>query len=63
MAQWHKFTGRYTKRFYQVKLPSGEIVSNCWPNAGVIHVNGVRYTPDDDIQIRPQRDYYPGRDE
>lgn len=26
--------GDYDKRFYDVRLPCGEIIKACWPNAG-----------------------------
>lgn len=31
------FEGEYEKRFYDVRLPDGEIVLNCWPNAGFMN--------------------------
>jgi hypothetical protein len=50
---WRAWKGRpYQKIEYDVLLPSGEIVPNCWPNAGKINAcdntgrsweNGVMY--------------------
>jgi hypothetical protein len=31
---WMSFTADYDKTFYDVWLPTGEIVKECWPNAG-----------------------------
>lgn len=34
---FRRWNGRYQKEFYDVLLPSGEIVKNCWPNAGKLN--------------------------
>lgn len=34
------FEGEYEKQFYDVRLPSGEIVKNCYPNAGFMNETG-----------------------
>jgi len=35
---WIKFDGNYEKEYYDVKLLTGDIVENCYPNAGDFHV-------------------------
>ena len=37
MNDWIKYEGEYEKEFYDIKLHSGEIIPNCWPNAGTFH--------------------------
>lgn len=37
MADWQPFTGTYVKDWYDVRLPDGEIITHCWPNAGEFH--------------------------
>lgn len=34
--EFKEFTWDYEKQFYDVKLPSGEIIAECWPNAWLI---------------------------
>lgn len=35
---WDTYDGAYEKEYYDVKLVTGEIVLNCYPNAGTFHV-------------------------
>lgn len=35
--EWHEYTGKYTKQYYDVKLWSGEVYEDCWPNANTFH--------------------------
>lgn len=35
---WEPFTGDYAKEYYDIKLVTGDIVENCYPNAGTFHV-------------------------
>jgi hypothetical protein len=55
--KWRRFTDDYEKVFYEVKLPGGTIVKNCWPNAGGIWVAGKRYLPEDEIYVREQGEF------
>jgi hypothetical protein len=53
--QFKKWNGDYEKEFYDIKLPSGEVVLCCWPNAGKMCENGGerrKFTPEDNIEIR-----------
>ena len=34
---WAEYTGDYKKQYYDIKLWSGEIYENCWPNANTFH--------------------------
>lgn len=34
---WTEYTGEYEKKYYDIKLWSGEIYENCWPNANTFH--------------------------
>lgn len=34
---WQKYNGNYEKKCCNVKLKNGDIVYNCWPNAGLFH--------------------------
>lgn len=36
-TNWKKYTGEYEKIFYDIKLKSGKIIENCYPNAGTFH--------------------------
>lgn len=31
---WTIYTGEYLKQEYDIKLNSGIVIKNCWPNAG-----------------------------
>ena len=58
--EWVPFTAEfdYVKKFYDVKLRSGEIIYHCWPNAGyMIDINGsgFKFGPEDEIQVRRSR--------
>lgn len=41
MSDWIKYTGDYEKEFYDIKLLTGEVYENCWPNAGTFHITGA----------------------
>ena len=56
-SNWEDFTPEYDyeKKFYDVLLPSGEIVEGCWPNAG--YMNGVmqrngKWSGTDGVKVR-----------
>lgn len=34
---WKVFDGHYDKTMYDIRLVSGEIVEECWPNAGTFY--------------------------
>lgn len=45
----------YVKDFYEVRLPSGQIVAQCWPNAGWMNAtdgSGRKWGPADNVQVR-----------
>ena len=37
LKQWQIFDGEYEKEWYDIKLKTGEIIHQCWPNAGNFH--------------------------
>lgn len=37
ISEWAPYSGEYLKRWYDVKLKNGDIVKDCWPNAGFFH--------------------------
>jgi hypothetical protein len=37
LKDWHVFDSSYIKRFYDVKLPDGTIIHNCYPNGGIMN--------------------------
>lgn len=45
--EWQEWTGQYDKRMYDVMLPDGTIIEQCWPNAGEFHatdgIDGKKY--------------------
>ena len=54
--------GEYEKEFYDVLLPSGEVVKHCWPNAGFMNDimgNGPQrqWSPKDGVKVRPSPDH------
>lgn len=54
MSTWHKFTGRYIKKIYQVRMPDGYAIL-AWPNAGKMFAmdgSGKQYTVEDNIEVR-----------
>lgn len=55
-AEWRMFTVDfdYEKKFYDVLLPDGKIVEQCWPNSGLMNAinSGTRYGPRDNIKVR-----------
>lgn len=45
----------YYKKFYDVRLPDGQIYEQCWPNAGCMnttHGEGKTFRPSDNILVR-----------
>jgi hypothetical protein len=36
-CEWWPWAGRYDKKWYDVKLPNGELIRHCWPNAGTMY--------------------------
>jgi hypothetical protein len=55
--EWEPFTKDfdYWKKFYDVMLPDGTIVEQCWPNAGwmnAINGDGRKWGPEDNIKVR-----------
>lgn len=34
---WEQYSGDYEKQYYDIKLWSGEVYENCWPNANTFH--------------------------
>ena len=55
-SEWLPFTGDYDKVYYDVKLPSGEIVPHCWPNAGMIYtVPHDRHWLPGEVMVRKTR--------
>ena len=53
---WDIFTADYDyeKELYQVLLPDGTILENCWPNAGMMHCSdtGKIFKHTDNIKVR-----------
>jgi len=44
LKQWQIFDGEYEKEWYDIKLKTGEIIHQCWPNAGNFHApSGKQY--------------------
>lgn len=37
MKKWIKYTGKYEKKFYDIKFHNGKVFKYCWPNAGTFH--------------------------
>lgn len=55
--EWEPFTKDfdYWKKFYDVMLPDGTIVEQCWPNAGkmnAINGDGRTWGHEDNIKVR-----------
>ncbi len=55
-AEWQPFTEDfdYEKKFYDVLLPNGTIVEQCWPNSGIMNaiMTKGRYYPKDNVKVR-----------
>ena len=58
-SEFVRWDGDYEKEFYDVLLPSGEIVKWCYPNAGkMIDVHNKpgteqrEWTPEDNIKVK-----------
>lgn len=56
---WKTFDGQnYEKQFYEVLLAGGEIISDCWPNAGELHQTSGQFRKfkwQDGVKFREQR--------
>lgn len=49
------WTGDYEKKWYDIRLLSGEVIESCWPNAGCMNSNdgsGRSWKPEDGIEFR-----------
>jgi hypothetical protein len=54
--RFQPWDGYYVKEMYDVKLKTGEVVANCWPNAGfmmAIDGSGGQFSVDDVEGVRP----------
>lgn len=52
---FNPWNGEYDKDFYEVLLPNGDIVLECWPNAGKMFAmdgTGRMWEVKDKIQVR-----------
>ena len=59
MSSWHRFTGRYIKSMYRVKMPDGS-TALVWPNAGKLNLvdgSGRQFTVEDNVEIRIEKDW------
>lgn len=58
-GEWAKYTGAYTKRFYDIKLHSGEVYEECWPNAGTFHEGMIgKVIQGKDVEyVRPSKQF------
>lgn len=36
-SEWKSYNGEYEKEWYDIELESGDIIEQCWPNAGWFH--------------------------
>jgi hypothetical protein len=54
---WEQYAGDYDKRYYDIKLWSGEVYENCWPNANTFHegVIGKLIEGKDVAYVRPSQ--------
>lgn len=54
---WEQYAGDYEKRYYDIKLWSGEVYENCWPNANTFHegVIGKLIEGKDVAYVRPSQ--------
>lgn len=51
--EWAKWTGdNYIKSYYDVLLPSGKIVKECWPNAGKLKSGGYSFDAASNVKVR-----------
>lgn len=58
---WEEFTEDYDyiKKFYDVLLPSGQIIKHCWPNAGKMiatDTTGRIWSVEDNIKVKLSKD-------
>jgi hypothetical protein len=52
---WRPWDGEYAKMFYDVWVKGGDVVQQCWPNAGVMCAmdgSGRQWKPAPDVAIR-----------
>lgn len=55
IVDFKPWSGEYNKQYYDVLLPDGEIVANCWPNAGQMMAmdgSGRKWSPGDNTLVR-----------
>lgn len=53
--KWKRFTGKYSKQWYDVKTQDGKIYQHCWPNAGYMCLmddSGTQWSEEDEIYFR-----------
>lgn len=52
--EWVDWTGNnYIKSYYDVLLPDGEILTHCWPNAGMLNAsNGMKLKANSGVKAR-----------
>lgn len=51
---WIEYKGEYDKEFYDIRLKSGDVIKNCWPNAGTFHTpTGVVISGEDVSHVQP----------
>lgn len=54
--RFQPWDGYYVKEMYDVQLKTGEVVTNCWPNAGFMMTtdgSGGQFSVDDVAGVRP----------
>jgi hypothetical protein len=59
MGSWHKFTGRYVKKFYELRMRKNGRPVLCWPNAGYMNAvdgSGRQWSPHADVEVRVAND-------
>lgn len=54
--EWTPFNGDYEKSVQDIKLFNGDIITFCWPNAGVWHVmkskGNEKYYGKEDLKVK-----------
>ncbi len=48
--EWKPYGGRYEKVWYDIELEDGDIIYNCYPNAGTFHTCDQRMFTDDKVK-------------
>lgn len=49
-SKWVEYVGYYEKRFYDIELLGGEVICNCYPNAGGFHTPDARRIDGKDVR-------------